>query len=183
MPEKKRDWSRRHWLAVGAAFVLAVAATTAAAATTAGTHTKSAHALVNLRATSLGKVLVDARGRTLYMYTLDRNRKSACYTGCAGFWPPLLSKTAHPTFANGVRKVLLGTTKRKDGKLQVTYRKHPLYTFAGDSKAGAVAGQGYQKRWYVLSASGAVIRKSATASTTSTTGGGTTTTGGGDAWG
>jgi predicted lipoprotein with Yx(FWY)xxD motif len=65
-------------------------------------------ALVALRTTTLGKVLVDARGRTLYLFEKDKRGRSACYGGCATYWPPLLS-SAKPRPASGVRASLLGS--------------------------------------------------------------------------
>ena len=183
MPESNpssRPRPRRRRLAV-AAVLVAAAAAIAAAAATAASHAGSARsstAALQLRSTSLGKVLVNANGRTLYMYTLDKSGKSVCYTSCASFWPPMLSKTSKPTLGAGVKRSLVGVTKRKNGKLQVTYHGHPLYTFLADKKAGAVGGQGYQKRWYVLNASGAVIKKAAGGSPPPTT-----TSGGGGGWG
>src|SRR5215212_878658 len=98
-------------------------------------------ARVSLRTTTLGKVLVDARGRTLYLFEKDQHGRSACYGTCAAYWPPLISP-AKPRAAKGVRAPLLGLTKRKDGKRQVTYAGHPLYTFALDKRAGQTAGEG-----------------------------------------
>lgn len=173
--------SRRRWplhrLAVAALLVVGAAAiaTAAALAASGRSDAVAATGAVQLRSTALGKILVNSHGRTLYMYTVDKNGTSACYTGCVGFWPPLLTKTRKPAVGAGVHSALIGVTKRKNGTLQVTYRQHPLYTFAPDKKAGAVGGQGYQKRWYVLNASGAVIKKAAGGSpppTTTTTGGG-----------
>jgi len=177
--------SGRRGLALVAAVLAALVGVAAAAA---AIHLGSGAVSVKLRKTGLGSVLVDARGRTLYMYTHDKRGTSACYGGCASAWPPLLSKTKTPTAAAGLRKTLLGTTKRKDGKLQITYARHPLYTFAFDKKAGQVTGQGYGSSWYVVAASGKVIRAAAkapaattpAATTPQTT---TTTSSGGGGWG
>jgi len=113
---------------------------------------------IALRSTTVGKVLVGANGRTLYLFTADKGRKSVCYGQCATYWPPLIA--GKPTAGAGLNASLLGTTKRKDGKLQVTYRGHPLYFFLADKKAGDVKGQGYVHfggSWWVLSAAGAKI--------------------------
>jgi predicted lipoprotein with Yx(FWY)xxD motif len=67
--------------------------------------------------------------------------RSSCYRECASYWPPLLTK-GKPHAGPGVRASLLGTTKRKDGKLEVTYNHHPLYYFVGDRKPGQTTGQG-----------------------------------------
>ena len=112
--------------------------------------------LVTLGKTTLGKVLVDARGRTLYLFEKDKRGKSACYGACATYWPPLVS-TAKPQAARGVRASLLGLTKRTDGKRQVTYAGHPLYTFSLDTRAGQTSGQGltdFGGSWNAVAASG-----------------------------
>src|SRR4029077_2312170 len=109
--------------------------------------------LVALGKTALGTVLVDARGRTLYLFEKDKRGKSACYGACATYWPPLLSPAkARP--GSGVRAALLGVTRRADGKRQVTYAGHPLYTFAVDTKAGQTSGEGLKNfgaSWDVVS--------------------------------
>jgi predicted lipoprotein with Yx(FWY)xxD motif len=116
-------------------------------------------ALVALRNTALGNVLVDARGRTLYLFEKDKHGRSACYGACATYWPPLLTK-GKPHAGTGVRASLLGTTKRKDGKLEVTYNHHPLYYFVGDRKPGQTTGQGLNQfgaPWWALSPAGREI--------------------------
>lgn len=123
-------------------------------------------AVLELRKTAFGKVLVDARGRTLYLYTPDGKNTSTCYGRCASFWPPLLT-VGRAKAGPGVRAPLLGSTMRKDGKHQVTYRGHPLYLFANDAKPGQVNGEGVQKVWWVVSAAGLEVTKKPTARTTS----------------
>jgi predicted lipoprotein with Yx(FWY)xxD motif len=113
---------------------------------------------VSLRTTAVGKVLVAANGHTLYLFTADKGKKSTCYGQCAGYWPPLFA--TKPTVGAGLKAPLLGTTKRKGGKLQVTYAGHPLYFFAQDKKAGQVNGQGFVHfggSWWVVSAAGTKI--------------------------
>src|SRR5439155_23295538 len=95
---------------------------------------------ISLRPTAVGKVLVAANGRTLYLFTADKGKRSTCYGQCAGYWPPLLA--SKPSVGTGLKSSMLGTTKRKDGKLQVTYGGHPLYYFVQDKKAGPVKGLG-----------------------------------------
>ena len=113
------------------------------------------------KTSALGKVLANAQGRTLYMFRADHGTTSVCYGSCATYWPPLLTKSK-PVAGAGVKTALLGTTKRKDGKLQVTYRGHPLYTYVQDTKAGETSGEGLNVsggKWYALAPSGAVIDK------------------------
>jgi len=107
----------------------------------------------------LGKVIADGKGHTLYLFRADHGTKSACYGQCATYWPPLLTK-GKPMATAGVKVSLLSTAKRKNGTLQVTYKGHPLYTFAGDKKAGQTTGEGsslFGAKWYALAPSGATI--------------------------
>ncbi|HEX4930942.1 MAG TPA: hypothetical protein VFV62_09545 [Gaiellaceae bacterium] len=134
-----------------------------------------ASSTVSLRSTKLGPILVNAQGRTLYLFAKDRNGRSACSGSCATFWPPLLSRSK-PTAGPGVKPSLLGRTRRSNGSMQVTYNRHPLYTFALDKQAGQTKGQGSLAsggRWWAVSARGTAIVKSPTTTTTTT---GTTTT-------
>ena len=131
---------------------LVAAGALAATAAVASTNKSSS---ISLRTTKIGKVLVAANGRTLYLFTADKGKKSACYGQCASYWPPLIG--AKPTAGTGLKASLVGTTKRKDGRLQVTYGGHPLYFFAQDKKAGDVNGQGFVHfggAWWVVSAAG-----------------------------
>jgi predicted lipoprotein with Yx(FWY)xxD motif len=136
---------------------LAVLATVAVASGAAA----SKSATVSVRTTKLGRVLVNAQGRTLYLFMKDKNGKSACAGACATGWPPLLT-SGKPKAGAGVESKLLGTTVRKSGR-QVTYDGHPLYTYAGDSKAGQTNGEGsnaFGAAWYVLAPNGHRIDKS-----------------------
>ncbi len=141
-----------------AAFVAALAC--AGAGTAHGAAGAAKSGTVDLRATKLGKVLVDAKGMTLYLFEKDRRNKSACAGACAKVWSPLLVK-GKPTAGGGVKASLLGTTRRKSG-VQVTYNGHPLYHFSGDKKPGDMRGEGskaFGAEWYVLSAKGAKVEK------------------------
>lgn len=117
--------------------------------------------------TPLGALLTDGSGRTLYILTKDKKGTSTCTGNCASSWPPF---TASASAGSGVDGSLLGTTKRSDGSMQVTYKGHPLYYFAGDSAAGQTNGQGIGGVWFVISPSGDPI--TATASSGSGSGGG-----------
>jgi len=114
---------------------------------------------VKVEKTKIGKVITDKHGHTLYMFRADHGTVSACYGKCAKFWPPLTT-VGKPVAGPGVKTALLGTTKRKDGKLQVTYKRHPLYTFLEDKKPGQTAGEGskaFGAGWYALTPTGVVI--------------------------
>jgi predicted lipoprotein with Yx(FWY)xxD motif len=123
----------------------------------AGQSARGAH--VKLAQTKLGTILVDSKGITLYDFVKDKGTTSVCNGACAALWPPLLT-TGKPVGGPGVRASLLGTTKRKDGKLEVTYGGHPLYYFVTDRKSGQTTGQGVNQfggPWWVLSAAGKEI--------------------------
>jgi predicted lipoprotein with Yx(FWY)xxD motif len=133
---------------------------------------------VSLRTTKLGPILVDSRGHTVYLFAKDRNGKSVCSSSCSMFWPPLIT-AGKPTAGAGVNASLLGTSRRSSGKLQVTYNKHPLYTFLLDKRATQTNGEGnlaFGARWYAVSARGTAVIKAAASTTTSTTSGTTTPT-------
>jgi predicted lipoprotein with Yx(FWY)xxD motif len=141
--------------------VLAVAVSAAAASPGA---TSSRTATVKIAQRSVGKILVDSKGRTLYLFRKDSRNRSECFDLCADNWPPL-RVSGKPTGGKGVRKGLLGTIKRSDGKRQVTYNGHPLYRFVGDGGPGDVNGQGFNAfgaRWYVVSPSGKARTRAAT---------------------
>ena len=97
--------------------------------------------VVSTAKTSLGRIIVNSSGHTLYLFGKDRNGKSACSGQCATFWPPLIT-SGKPRVAAARRHPCIGTTKRADGRLQVTYNHHPLYTFVKDTKEGQTNGEG-----------------------------------------
>jgi predicted lipoprotein with Yx(FWY)xxD motif len=121
---------------------------------------------VDVAKTSLGSVLVDSQGRSLYLWQADTGSKSTCNGACATAWPPL-ETTGKPNAGGGVKPSLLGTTRRTDGSEQVTYNGHPLYRFQGDTASGQTNGQGsagFGALWFVLSPTGTQITSSATSS-------------------
>jgi predicted lipoprotein with Yx(FWY)xxD motif len=89
-------------------------------------------AKVVVRSSQYGKVLFTNRGQALYAFGADTGTTSHCYGACAKAWPPLLT-TGKPVAGTRVDHMLLGTAKRTDGTLQVTYKGRPLYTYSGDS--------------------------------------------------
>jgi predicted lipoprotein with Yx(FWY)xxD motif len=110
--------------------------------------------------TSIGPVLADSKGFTLYWYSKDTGMTSACTGGCATAWPPVIGK---PAAAMGVRLTgKLGTITRAGGMVQATYKGHPLYTYAGDTAPGQVKGNGLGGVWHALrvNAIGAVTASS-----------------------
>ena len=121
---------RNVWLGVGATVVV-VAAFVAVVAP--GRSAPSTAARLTVRSTVYGKALFGPSGKVLYVFGADRGSTSHCYGACATAWPPLLT-TGRPVAGPGVRVNLLGTTKRKNGKLQVTYNRHPLYYYEADTR-------------------------------------------------
>ena len=120
-----------------------------------------------------GQILVDGSGRTLYLFGADTGSTSNCNGSCATAWPPDTT-TGKPT-STGVNASLVGTSVRSDKATQVTYKGHPLYYFAGDSKPGETNGQGstaFGGKWYVVSPSGNAITTATTPTSTPSTGGG-----------
>ncbi len=109
----------------------------------------------------LGKMLVDAEGRTLYLWEADQGSKSACDGACAQAWPPLTAADK-PAAGDGVDSKLLGTSERADGTLGVTYAGHPLYYFQGDTATGDANGQGsdgFGAKWWAVAPDGAAIER------------------------
>jgi predicted lipoprotein with Yx(FWY)xxD motif len=105
----------------------------------------------------LGTVLADAEGMTVYLYTPDKGTTSTCYGGCESAWPPVVAE-GKPSAGEGAMSTALGTTKRKDGTMQVTYNGHPLYTFTGDTAPGEAVGQENDGTWFVLDESGEAVK-------------------------
>jgi predicted lipoprotein with Yx(FWY)xxD motif len=137
--------------------LVAATAATLAFASGGSTHGTRLH----IAKTHLGRILVDSRGITLYDFVKDKGKTSVCYGACAALWPPLITH-GKPIAGRGVRQSLLGTTKRKDGKLEVTYGGHPLYYFVTDRKPGQTTGQGVNQfggPWWVLSRAGKEIHR------------------------
>jgi predicted lipoprotein with Yx(FWY)xxD motif len=142
--------------------VVCAAAVTALPASAQKAHSSATRAKLMVRKGKLGRYVVDGKGFTLYLFEKDRHGKSACYSSCAKVWSPLLT-SGKPTAGTGVVASKIGTTKRKDGKLQATYGGHPLYHYDDDHKPGQTEGQGsraFGAEWYILSPSGKKIDKS-----------------------
>lgn len=101
---------------------------------------------ITMADTSLGSVLVDAQGMTLYIYDPDTGGMSACYDQCAVNWPPLLAP------AGAVAEGEFGLTARTDGTMQWTHGGMPLYLWIKDTKPGDVTGDGVGGVWHVIKA-------------------------------
>ncbi|SEG88411.1 Predicted lipoprotein with conserved Yx(FWY)xxD motif [Actinacidiphila yanglinensis] len=162
----------RAFIAVAGAVFVATAAT---AYTDGNSHapsaaaTSSSSSTVSAKSGSLGKILVNGKGQTLYLFQADKTSKSTCNGSCAKTWPPY-TVSGKPTAKNGVQSGKLSTSTRSDGSKQVTYNGHPLYTFSGDKKAGQTNGQGlkvFGAKWYVVGTNGKQITKTTSTSTPS----------------
>jgi len=151
----------KHWIKLLAALVVSAAFVSIVAAFAFANGTKTSGTTVAIAKSRLGRILVDSKGITLYDFVKDKRGASSCYGACAALWPPLITK-GKPHAGHGVRASLLGTTKRKDGKLEVTYNGHPLYYFVSDRKPGQTTGQGVNQfggPWWVLSPAGKEIHR------------------------
>src|SRR5262245_45639587 len=173
-------------LTVGA---LALGVTLAAPAATSVTVKVSTNSALG------AKILVSSTGLTLYHYVPEKKGKIACSAACSADWPPLLvTGNAKPVAGAGVTAAKLGTIKRPDGKMQVTYNGLALYRYSDDKKAGQVKGQGEAGIWYAVTPAGSVTKAAAednpkatasgssgssSSTSTSSTGGGGGNAGGG----
>ena len=149
-------------VAVAAALVVAGAAIALGGAPgSARSAVSRATAIVTVRSSAYGRVLFDARGRALYAFTRDpKGGKSRCYGACAAAWPVYYAKGSLRA-GNGVRRQLLGTTVRRDGRRQVTYAGRPLYYYVGDRSPGQIRCQNVTEfggTWLVVRASGVLVR-------------------------
>jgi len=140
---------------IAAVAVLVLAAVALEGLTTIASSATSKPATVKTGSSSLGRIVVDGKSHTLYLFEKDKRGKSACSGACAQNWPLLLTKGT-PKAGAGAKSALLGTTRRSDGTIQVTYNGHPLYTFVADNgKRGSTTGEGidaFGAKWYVVAA-------------------------------
>src|SRR5438128_1777369 len=155
------------WLFFLAAFVQAMALVAVTDAPATGRSTTSAAAGASVVISTrplpkLGSVLVNSKGRTLYMFVPDTRTKVTCVGACAAVWPPVkLPKGAKPLAKGKAKASLLASDPDPAGGRVVTYNRWPLYTYVADSSAGQATGQALNLNgglWYVLSPSGKVIR-------------------------
>jgi predicted lipoprotein with Yx(FWY)xxD motif len=114
---------------------------------------------ISIRSTSLGKTLVDANGRTLYLFEGDTRNLSRLSSAGLSVWPRFIA-TGPVKAVNGAQASKLGTISSPSGVRQVTYNGHPLYYYVGDSKPGSTRGQRLNEfgaLWYVLGPSGNAV--------------------------
>jgi predicted lipoprotein with Yx(FWY)xxD motif len=140
--------------------LLATAALLAVALALVPASAMAARTSVEVHPSRYGRILTDGGGRTLYLFTRERSAHSRCYGACAKAWPPLIAH-GPPRAGRGTRRSLLGTTRRRGGSRQVTYRGHPLYYYVGERRAGEILCQNvveFGGTWLVVSPSGRAIR-------------------------
>ena len=161
-------------VACGSSSSTSVSSASTSAPAAASTFAPAA-AVLKIDQTSLGPVLTNAQGLTVYWFAKDTATSSACSGACAAAWPPVIGM---PQAASGVKLTgKLGEIKRADGSIQATYDGHPLYLFAGDSKPGQVNGNavdGFGALWYAI--------KIGTSTTASTTGSSNSSNSGSSGW-
>jgi predicted lipoprotein with Yx(FWY)xxD motif len=125
------------------------------------TNVAQASSTLAVRSSRFGPILFDGGGRALYAFTRDqRGGRSKCYGACAKAWPVYVAK-GRLLAGKGVRKSLLGTSGRRDGRLQVTYNGRPLYYYVGDKKPGRVLCQNVDEfggTWLVVRPTGQLVR-------------------------
>jgi predicted lipoprotein with Yx(FWY)xxD motif len=141
---------------------IAVTGALLAAALSASLASASSPVKLSLRKTSVGMILVNSRGFTLYAYTRDRRNQDSCLKvgGCVSVWPPLTT-AGKPVAGSGVKASMLGTITIKGGAKQVTYGGHPLYTYVGDTGPGSIEYVNVSAsggRWPALSGSGSEVK-------------------------
>ena len=149
--------------------VIAVIAATSGGAQKNALHRPGAGSSISVAETPIGKTLVDANGRTLYLFAADQRNASRLSAAGRAVWPPFTSATL-PAATGGASAAQIGTIA---ATRQITYNGHPLYYYAGDQNPGQIAGQGLNEfgaRWYVLSAAGAAITSTAPSGTSSQSG-------------
>lgn len=114
---------------------------------------------IGLRPTKLGNIVVDAAGRTMYLFLSDTKGRSTCYGGCARVWPPALIR-GRPTAGRDIIARKLSVVARRGTRLrQLVYNNHPLYRVDADQKPGDTEGQGVFNSWFAVGSNGKQIGK------------------------
>ncbi|MCL4434463.1 MAG: hypothetical protein M1399_06815 [Actinobacteria bacterium] len=153
--------NNRPRLTLPGCMVMAVALVLASCSSGARAPGPETSVTVATRHTSIGTVLTDRAGHTLYAFTLDTPHKSNCPVGaCTALWPPL-EASGRPHFGKGISPTLIGKIRRPGGHYQVTYGGHPLYTYTVDSAPGQTHGEALEQFggiWYAVSPIGHLIK-------------------------
>jgi predicted lipoprotein with Yx(FWY)xxD motif len=164
---------------MGIAGLALAGCSSAGSGTSGGSAPAATGATLATGKTSLGTIVVNSKGDTVYVFDSDtaNSGKSTCYDGCASTWPAVTTTSSTPD-VKGVTGTV-GTITRTDGTTQVTLDGMPLYTYSGDSAAGDVQGQGMGNTWYAVSPSGTQVTK---APSSSSSGGSSGGSGAGGGW-
>jgi len=174
---------RLHARLAAPAAALAALAVVAAGCGGAVPGSNGGKATVKVRQSKLGRILVDGQGHTLYVFERDERGESYCNGACAAVWPPFETDGRPRAAGGGVSAAALGTTKRDDGDLQVTYHGHPLYYYAADaSTPGKTTGEDVDQfgaSWYALDSGGGSVEQGEGHSGSGTSSGGSSSGGGG----
>lgn len=163
---KPRNATMLSLTAVGLVLIGACSSSGGSGSSSASVPPATGHA-ISAQSTSLGTILVDGKGRTVYVFANDKANVSNCNAACTADWPPVPAPTPLPASLSGVNGTL-GAITRSDGSHQLSVAGHPIYTFSGDSSPGQTNGQGINLNggvWTVVSPSGAPVSGSAGAST------------------
>jgi predicted lipoprotein with Yx(FWY)xxD motif len=155
-----------------ALFVAACGGSSSSSTSTPASKSSGGAAVVSTAKGPDGTYLADSSGKALYLWVADTNATSVCSGSCAKAWPPLTT-AGKPTASKGAIASDLGTTKRSDGTMQVTYKGHPLYYYVGDTSASQTTGQGsdgFGAKWWLVTTSGAAITTPASSSSSSSSG-------------
>jgi predicted lipoprotein with Yx(FWY)xxD motif len=146
----------RPLLLAGGAFVAVVAVGIALLAPFSGSDSKpttTKQPAVRVADSKIGRILVNAKGLTLYLVLADKHHRSTCKGTCANVWPPVPGpRPRHP--GSGIEVRHLTTTRRSDGRRQLSYYGHPLYTMIADKKPGDLEGEGFGGSWFAVSSKG-----------------------------
>ncbi|HEY4017144.1 MAG TPA: hypothetical protein VGM75_00570 [Pseudonocardiaceae bacterium] len=139
------------------------------APTTASSSASTTSADLSTTQSSLGTIVVDSKGRTVYLFTVDTNNppKSNCGTGCDSVWPPVPAPASGQPTLSGVDSSKVGTVTRSDGSKQLTLNGWPLYEYEGDSAAGDVKGENIQNTWFAVTPQGTKATAASSSGTTS----------------
>lgn len=166
-------------VAVVVAAVVAVVVATSGASTKKGATSGPSGAAISLRQTSLGQTLVDANGRTLYLFAADKPNVSTLSAAGQAIWPPFTAGTKPQALGGGLAG-RIGTTTGAGASAQITYNGHPLYYYAGDHNPGQTLGQGLNQfggLWYVVSAGGTAVTAASSSSAPAAPSGGSSSYG------
>ena len=151
---------KRAFLAATAVALLLAGGAVFARATPAAPSALTAAPSIAVDKSNFGQILFDGRGYALYAFTRDPAKRATCYGACAKAWPPFIVGS-RPAAGKGSKAVLIGVTRRTDGRLQATYGGRPLYYYVGDNAPGVVLCQNvkeYGGFWLVVRSSGRLVR-------------------------